>query len=97
MEFILFYDIGSSESESALISAVCLGVALLICLIGLITVIILLIKSKTKVGTMVVNTAAVDKVQSTSTSATQSSHISTKKNISYVVHSPKTASDVTTM
>ena len=71
--------------RSALISAVCLGVALFICLIGLITVTLLLIKSKIKVGTVVVNTT-VDKEQSRSI---QSSGINTKKNISYVVHSPR--------
>ena len=86
--FTDFYDVGGSEYRSALISAICLGVTSVIFLIGLITLIILLIKSKVTVGTMLVN-SAVDKAQSRCTSATQSSHISTKKNVSYVVHSPK--------
>jgi hypothetical protein len=88
---IIILMIGSTEctcrSDSVLISAVCLGVALAICLTGLITVIVLLIKSKTKVGSVVANsTVVVDKVQSRST---QSSGINTKNNISYIVHSPK--------
>ena len=85
MMCILFFLIGSSENRSSLISAVCLGVSLLICLIGLIIVIVLLMKTKIKVGTLTVN-SIVDKEQSKST---QSSGINTKKNISYVVHSPK--------
>ena len=87
--------IGSSENRSALFSAVCLGVVLFICLIGLIVVIILLIKYKIKFEKAVLNTTA-DKVKSreTSESVTQSSRISTKKNISYVVHTPRTESDV---
>ena len=89
---IISSHIGNSENRSVLISAVCLGVALLICLIGLITVIILLIRYKIN-GTL---NAKVDKVQSRETSVTQSSRISTKKNISYVVHTPKTESHVTT-
>ena len=92
--YLYYYDVDSSEYRSALISAICLGVTLFIFLIGLITTIILLIKSKTKGGTVVVN-SAVDKAQSRSTSVTQSLRISTKKNISYVVHSPKAESDVT--
>ena len=97
-EFMLtFYNycIGSTEYKCrpALISSVCLGVALFISLTGLIIVIVLLIKSKTKDGTVVVNTTA-DKVQSRNTSLSRSSRINTKKNISYVVHSPKTESVV---
>ena len=90
-----FLLIGNSELyRSALISAVCLGVALFICLIGLIIVIILLIRYKIKCGTATLNTT-VDKVHSRETSVIQSSQISTKKNISYVVHTPRTESDVT--
>ena len=81
----ILFSIDSSENKSSLISAICLGISLLICLIGLITVIVFLMKSKIKVGTVVVNTT-VDKEQSR---CTQSSGINTKKNISYVVHSPK--------
>ena len=86
IEFMLL-NVGNTECtcKSVLISTVCLGVALVICLIGLVTVIILLIKSKTKVGTVVVNTA-VDKGQLRNT---PSSSIGTKKNISYAVHSPR--------
>ena len=83
----LYSIIGSTECRPILISAMSLGVALFICIIGLITVIILFIKSKTKVGTVVVNTT-VDKAQSRNTSVIQSSCINTKKNVSYVVHSP---------
>ena len=90
---IYYYNIGSGSSTEcisrpAVISAACLGVALFISLIGLVAVIILLIKSKTKGGTVLVNSIA-DKAQSRSTSATQSSSINTKKNVSYVVHSPR--------
>lgn len=99
--YYYLYTIGGTEYRTALISAVSLGVALLICLIGSITVIvlltILLIRSKSKVGTVVVNsTVSLDQVASrtTSESVSQSSRISTKKNISYVVHSPKTDPDV---
>ena len=83
---------GNSEYRSALISAVCLAMALFICLIGLIIVIMLLIKYKIKFEKAVLNTIADNcevQPRETSESVTQSSHISTKKNISYVVHSPK--------
>ena len=93
MHTIFLINIGSSENRSALISAVCLGVALLICLIGLITVIILLIKYKIKFEKVVLNTMA-DKLSSSETSVIQSSRISTKKNISYVVHTPRAESAV---
>ena len=87
---------GNSEYRSALISAVCLGVALFICLIGLVIVIILLIKHKIKCEKAVLNTTA-DKVQSRETSVIQSSRISTKKTISYDIHTPRTESDVTSI
>ena len=84
-----------TEYRSALISAVCLGVALFICLTGLIIIIILLIKYKIiKFEKAALNTTA-EKVQSREISVTQSSRISTKKNISYVVHTPRTESAVT--
>jgi hypothetical protein len=86
--------IGNSENRSILISAVCLGVALFISLIGLTIVIIFLIKYKIKLEIAVLNTTA-DKVQPRETSVTQnSSRISTKKNVSYVVHTPRTESDM---
>jgi uncharacterized membrane protein len=94
--YTIFSHIGNSNSEnrSALITAVCLGVALFICLIGLILVVILLIKYKIKFEMAVLNTTA-GKVQPRESSVTQNSCISTKKNISYVVHTPRTESDVT--
>ena len=82
--------VGSSECGPALISAICLGVALFICLIGLVIVTILVIKSKTNAGTLVVNTTLdKDATRHASESVPLSSHVNTKKNIAYVVHSPK--------
>ena len=82
------YDIchtGSSRYSPTLISTICLGVALAICLIiGLITVTILLIRSKSKVRTVIVNTT--DKAEA---STTQTPRIHTKKNMAYTVHSLK--------
>jgi hypothetical protein len=93
---ILYNHVGSTEYRTALILAISLGVALFICLIGSTTVvvllIILLIKSKTKVGTRTVNTTVtLDKAQSRTTPL--NSRISTRKNISYVVHSPRIESN----
>ena len=81
------YSIGSCSSKCnpALISAICLGVALVICLVGLITIITLLVKSKAKVGTVTI----VHKDQTRNTSVPLSSRVNTKKNIAYIVHSPK--------
>ena len=62
--------------------------ALVISLIGLIITIVLLIKSRNKDGT-IVNVAVVSKDQTRNVSIPLSAHVNTKKNIAYVVHSPK--------
>ena len=83
---IFFLSVGSysSRNSSALVSAIILGVALTISLIGFATVtIILLMKTKIKVQTGAMT------VTSESRKNENRSNISTNKNIAYVVHSPK--------
>ena len=83
MNYLTASNEDSSEYSPTLISTICLGVLLLICFIGLITVIVLLIRSKAK-GTL-------DVVQSRKASIPLSTHIiNTEENIAYVVHTPKT-------
>ena len=87
---LCYCSVGRSERSPAIVFAISLGVALVICLINL-TMIVLLIKSKTKVETLVVNTT-LDTDQTRKASVPLSSHVNTKKNVAYVVHSPKTGS-----
>jgi hypothetical protein len=85
VNYLIVRNAGNSEYSPTLISTICLGVLLLICFIGLITVIALLIKSKAK------GTLDVAVIQSRKASIPLHTHIiNTEENIAYVVHTPKT-------
>jgi hypothetical protein len=85
--FISFIDKRSSGISPALVSAITLGAALAVSLVGFTTVTVLLIKSKTKtVQTIAATQAAPDRITSETVENTLVHDITTSENIAYVVH-----------